>query len=140
MLVEGAAVAGCEAICIHCGGFNERFGLESWTRHLGQGPDNWYIKPTELNCEVQKGRNAAPLAGVYKDGSVALSVVRCGQLDVLATTTPRVFFERALLHTHCQRPRTWEFPHYNRSRIISKIFIITKKKLFGRYYRSYTTE
>lgn len=52
MLVEGAAVAGCEAIRIRCGGFNERFGLESWTRHLGQGPDNWYMNPTELNCEV----------------------------------------------------------------------------------------
>ena len=86
MLVEGAAVAGCEAIRIRCGGFNERFGLESWTRHLRQGPDDWYINPTELNCEVQKGRNAAPLAGMYKDGSVALSVVRCGQLDVLATS------------------------------------------------------
>ena len=66
MLVEGAAVAGCEAIHICCRGFNERFGLESWTRHLVQGPDNWYINLTELNCEVQKGRDAAPLAVVTK--------------------------------------------------------------------------
>jgi len=84
MLVEGAAVAGCEAIRIRCGGFGERFGLESWTRHLGQGPDNWYINLTELNCEVQKGRNAAPLAGVYKDGSLGgeMRAIRClGDLE-----------------------------------------------------------
>jgi len=60
MLVEGAAVAGCEAIRIRYGGFNKRFGLESWTRHLGQGPDNWYINLTELNCEVQRGEMRRP--------------------------------------------------------------------------------
>jgi len=87
MLVEGTAVAGCEATRIRCRGFHERFRLESWTRHLEQGPGNWYINLTELNCEVQKGKDAAPLAGVCKDGSSPLGgEVRAISLDVLATS------------------------------------------------------